>query len=161
MNKDLQTFIANHFSVPGRALDLGAGDFHDVNALIELGWKAVGVDKTTGVDLNDLYEDPRMSFNLVYSNFVIHKLLHPEKLVETAYENLDTNGWFFLQTFHKSDTISSSRLDEETIAGRLDSIGFKNSTIEVLNIYDNDPGHGHWHRVLMASAQKVAKECYS
>lgn len=88
MNVYLEQFIANKFKCPGKALDLGAGKFFDVACLKQMGWIGFGVDKTSGIDLEKKYLSPKKPFNLVFSNYVIHKLKNPERLVETAYKVL-------------------------------------------------------------------------
>jgi hypothetical protein len=71
MNLYFKKFIEEKFKKQGKALDLGAGNFFDVNYLKQLGWKCEGVDKNVGVDL-------------VYSNYVLHKLVDREQFVKTA-----------------------------------------------------------------------------
>jgi hypothetical protein len=74
VNIFLEQFIKHEFKKPGKALDLGAGNFFDITCLKQLGWKCVGVDKNTGVDLEKLLISPKRPFDLVYSNYVLHKL---------------------------------------------------------------------------------------
>ncbi len=51
MNIYLKNFISEKFKKPGKALDLGAGEFFDVAYLKQLRWKCEGADIKTGVDL--------------------------------------------------------------------------------------------------------------
>ena len=73
MNTDLKKFIDEKFAKPGKALDLGAGDFFDVACLKQLRWKCEGVDIKKGVDLEKKFESKNKPFDLVYSNYVLHK----------------------------------------------------------------------------------------
>ena len=55
MNTYLKKFIEEKFKKPGKALDLGAGDFFDVACLKQLGWKYEGVDIKTGQDFIEIF----------------------------------------------------------------------------------------------------------
>lgn len=155
MNICLEQFIADKFRRPGKALDLGAGKFFDVACLKQLGWVCSGVDKLTGTDLEKKYLSPKKPFDLVYSNYVIQKLKNPEQLVETAYNNLKSGGWIFLHTFDKTDKQSKSKLDKKQLAAMLKKQGFSGIEARVLDFYDNDPGHNHWHKILEIFAKKL------
>lgn len=154
MNPYLEQFVTNKFKRPGKALDLGAGKFFDVACLKQMGWTCLGVDKITGVDLEKKYLSPKRSFDLVFSNYVIHKLKNPGRLVETAYNNLKSDGWVFLHTFDKTDKNSKSKLDKKQLIEMLKKQDFVDINAKVFNFYDNDPGHKHWHKILEVSAQK-------
>ena len=154
MNAYLEQFIRAKFPKPGKALDLGAGKFFDVACLKQLGWKVFGVDIKTGTDLENPYLSSGKPFNLVYSNFVIHKLKSQAQLINTAYQNLKPGGWLFLQTFDASDKNSASKLNKKQLAGALAATGFVDVQCKVFNFYDNEPGHRHWHKILQATARK-------
>ena len=154
MNEYLEKFAKEKFSQPGRALDLGAGDFTDVRGLKEEGWKGEGVDLKTGVDLEKPFLSKNRPFDLVYSNYVMHKLANRKELVLTAFNNLKSGGWFFLQTFDASDENSSSDLTQDTVSHLLGEAGFTEVSTRVFSVYDSEPGHNHWHKVLEASARR-------
>jgi len=154
MNQGLKQFVSVKFKKSGKALDLGAGEFFDVACLRQLGWKSEGVDLKTGVDLEKQYLSPKRPFDLVCSNFVIHKLKNPSQLVATGFKNLKKGGWFFLQTFDKSDKFSKSKFDQASLEKMLKQGGFKNLSAKIFDFYDNDEGHKHWHRVLEVICQK-------
>ncbi|HUC88671.1 MAG TPA: class I SAM-dependent methyltransferase [Candidatus Paceibacterota bacterium] len=154
MNNDLKKFIDEKFTKQGKALDLGAGDFFDVACLKQLGWKCEGVDIKTGVNLEKIYESKNEPFDLVYSNYVIHKLKNRKNLIQTIYNNLKNNGWFFIQTFDKSDSNSTSDISRDYLQKILTAQGFKNIKIKLFSYYDNDEGHKHWHKILEATGQK-------
>lgn len=148
--------MKEHFNAPAKALDLGAGTLVDVNGLKHLGWEALGVDLKTGVDLEKPFLSDAAPFDLVCSNYVLHKLIERMVLIRTAYENLKPGGWLFLHTFDASDTQSASDLTVEKIGGLLSNSGFVKIAAEVVDRYDDEAGHDHWHRVLQAIAQKPA-----
>lgn len=154
MNIYLRSFIRSRFSKPGIALDLGAGDFFDVACLKQLGWRCEGVDIKTGVNLERPYLSKHAPFDLVFSNYVLHKLKNKEQLVKTAFRNLRVGGWFFVHTFDRSDKNSSSTFTKKNIKALLGEQGFKNISAKVFSYYDNDEDHKHWHKILEATAQK-------
>lgn len=153
MNLYLKKFVEEKFKKQGKALDLGAGDFFNVACLRQLGWKCEGVDKNMGVNLEKPYESKNKPFDLVYSNYVLHKLTNKEQLVRTAYNNLKDGGWFFLHTFDKTDLNSNSGLSEDYVRNLLTKQEFKNVKTSVFDYYDNE--HGHWHRILEVTGYKV------
>lgn len=154
MNIYLEQFVNKKFTRPGKALDLGAGKFFDVAGLNQMGWKCYGVDKLTGVNLEKSYKAPQRPFDLVFSNYVLHKLNNPEKLIITAYSNLKSGGWLFIHTFDKSDKISKSKFNAKVLSDLLVKTGFRKVACETFKFYDNDPGHQHWHKILQAVAHK-------
>jgi len=154
MNARLKKFIDEKFERAGKALDLGAGDFFDVVNLRQLGWKCDGVDIKTGVDLEGKFDSENKPFDLVYSNYVLHKLRNKKQLIQTIFDNLKNGGWFFIQTFDQSDSNSISNVSVDYLEGVLTKQGFKNVRIKLFNFYDNDIGHKHWHKVLEAVGQK-------
>jgi trans-aconitate methyltransferase len=154
MNLYLRDFVKQNFPSPGQALDLGAGEFFDVAGLRQMGWAADGVDLTTGVDLEEPYASPAAPFDLVYSNYVIQKLDGQEQLLATAHANLRPGGWLFLHTFDVSDENSRSELTPDSIAAMLRAQGFRSIAVRLIDFYDNEPRHQHWHKLLEATAQK-------
>ncbi len=154
MNTYLKKFIDSEFDRPGKALDLGAGDFFDVVCLKQLKWQCEGVDIKTGVDLEKPYLSPRRPFDLVYSNYLIHKLKNKKQLIKTVFNNLKSGGWFFLHTFDKSDPNSRSTITAKSIENLLNKESFKSIGTRIFSYYDNEEGHKHWHRILEVTAQK-------
>lgn len=154
MNIYLKDFVDEKFKKPGRALDLGAGEFFDVACMKQLGWKCEGVDIKSGVDLENTYESKNKPFDLVYSNYVIHKLKNKKQFIQTIYNNLKRGGWFFIHTFDRSDPNSKSKVTPSLLKKILEEQGFNNVRIELFNYYDNEKGHKHWHKILEATGQK-------
>lgn len=152
MNNRLRDFIKNNYQEAGTALDLGAGDFFDVACLNQLGWKCVGVDKNMGIDLENPYLSPLAPFDLVFSNYVIHKLENQQQLIKTAFENLKDGGRLFIHTFDESDPLSKRGLNKEYIVKLLIDNEFKNIETSVIDFYDNEEGHKHWHKILEVTA---------
>lgn len=154
MNTYLKNFIDKKFKKPGSALDLGAGDFFDVASLRQLGWECEGVDINNGVDLENKYLSKSKPFDLVYSNYLIHKIKNKNIFAETIYNNLANNGWFFVQTFDHTDNKSSSNLSQSDLRELFIKNGFKNIEVKIFSHYDNDIDHKHWHKILEVSGQK-------
>jgi ubiquinone/menaquinone biosynthesis C-methylase UbiE len=154
MNKYLKKLIEKKFANPGKALDLGAGNFEDVTSLKNLGWQAEGVDLQTGTDLEKPYLSENKPYDLVYSNYVIHKLKDKSVLVETIFHNLKIGGWFLICTFDQSDTNSSSALTETDLKKLCEDQGFKNTSTQIIDHFDTEEGHNHWHKILVAQGQK-------
>jgi len=154
MNTYLKKFIEEKFKKPGKALDLGAGDFFDVACLKQLGWKCEGVDIKTGVNLEKYFLSKKHPLDLVFSNYVIHKIKDKEQFIKTVFDNLKKDGWFFIHTFDKKDKNSRSVLTEYELLKILSEQDFKNIKTRVFNYYDNEEGHNHWHKILEAIGQK-------
>ncbi len=157
MNPFLEKFIKKNFNVPGKALDLGAGELVDANDLKQLGWKAVGVDIKMDTDLEKPFLSDAAPFDLVYSNYVLHKLENRAQLIRTAYDNLKPGGCLFLRTFDISDKQSTSDLTIHKIHDLLNNSGFAEIATEIIDDYDDETGHNHWHRILQATARKPAR----
>lgn len=153
MNVYLKEFVKKNFKTPGKALDLGAGDFFDVACMKHLGWDCTGVDLTTGVNLEKKFLSECAPFDLVYSNFVIHKLVNKQFLIESAYENLKPGGIFYLQTFCETDKQSKSPMSKKQLMSLL-RLQFNKIKIGRHKIFDNDFGHKHWHHVYELIAEK-------
>jgi len=151
MNKYLEKFISEKFEKPVKALDLGAGSFKDIETLKEKGWFGEGVDKKMGIDLNEVYLSDNKPFDLVYSNYVLHFLKNRQQLIDTASQNLEKEGWFFLLTFDKNDDIIRGFNSNEVVEMLGD---FKNISTRMFKAFDNEPGHNHWHKILEVTAQK-------
>lgn len=154
MNQCLKEFIDKKFNKPGKALDLGAGEFSDVLELKELGWECDGVDIKTGVDLEKPYLSKNKHFDLIYSNYLLQKLENKKQLVQTVYNNLKEGGWFFIHTFDKSDPNGDSDITCISLEKMLKRQGFKNIKTRVFDYFDEDKGHNHWHKILEAISQK-------
>ncbi len=154
MNIYLRDFVRDNLPEPGSALDLGAGNFFDVACLRQLGWDAEGVDLNTGTDLENPYHSPVAPHDLVYSNYVIHKLVSRDRLVKSAFDNLKPGGWCFLLTFDESDPNSFSDLTADKLIELLESAGFENIKAVSHDFYDNEPKHQHWHKILEVAGQK-------
>ena len=156
MNPFLEAFIAEAFSANGTALDLGAGDFSDVTALRERGWKCVGVDKTMGIDLEVPYSDSSGPFDLVYSNYVLHKIKNKGVFIKTMFNQTKAGGRIFLLAFDDSDKTGkvSSGITQESLNDLLKKYGFHGVDVRQFDYFDEDPGHAHWHRVLQATGEK-------
>lgn len=152
MNIYLEKFIKDKFPNHGKALDLGAGDFNDVEDFKKQGWICEGVDKKIGTDLEQIYISKIRPFDIVYSNYVLHFLKNKQNLINTAYENLKNNGWLFLHTFHKSDENIKNGLTKEEIEDMLKK--FKNISIKTFDYFDDALGHNHWHKIIEVTAQK-------
>ena len=153
MNQYLAKFIEEKFSNPGKALDLGAGDFDDVKELKERGWDCEGVDLKTGIDLEKPYRSAKAPFDLVYSNYVIQKIKNKKQFIQTIIDNLKSDGWMFLHIFDNSDKRGNSGLGEDIIADLLGN-KFKNVKMRVFDYYDSEEKHNHWHKILEVTAQK-------
>jgi cyclopropane fatty-acyl-phospholipid synthase-like methyltransferase len=154
MNIYLKKFIKEKFKKPGTALDLGAGDFFDVACLKQLGWKCEGVDIKTGVNLEKYYLSKKRPFDLVFSNYVIHKIQNKEQFIKTVFDNLKKDGWFFIHTFDKKDKHSKSNLTANDLRKMLSEQGFKDIKTKVFSYYDNEDGHKHWHKILEVTGKK-------
>ncbi len=154
MNIYLKKFIEEKFKKPGKALDLGAGDFSDVIGLRQLGWECEGVDIKTGVNLEKYYLSKQHPFDLVFSNYVIHKIKNKKQFIKTIFDNLKKDGWFFVHTFDKEDKYSKSNLSPNSLRKMFSNYGFKNIKTRVFSYYDNDEGHKHWHKILEITGRK-------
>ncbi|MDD3487279.1 MAG: methyltransferase domain-containing protein [Candidatus Moranbacteria bacterium] len=154
MNTYLKKFIEEKFKKPGKALDLGAGDFFDVACLKQLDWKCEGVDVKTGVNLEKYFLSRKRPFDLVFSNYVIHKIQNKKQLIKTIFDNLKEDGWFFIHTFDKKDKNSRSNLTASDLRKILSKQGFKNIKTRMFSYYDNEEGHKHWHKILEATGKK-------
>jgi len=154
MNVYLKNFIIKKFKKPGKALDLGAGDFFDIACLKQLGWKCEGVDIKKDVNLEKYFVSKNKPFDLVYSNYLIHKIKNKELFIQTIFGNLKNGGWLFLHAFDQTDKNSKSILSKNYLRKLLAKQEFKNIQIRVFSYYDNEDGHKHWHKILEASGQK-------
>ena len=150
----LENFINDKFKKPGKALDLGAGKFFDVACLKQLGWEAYGVDKLSGTNLDEPFLSDKKPFDLVYSNYLLHKLKNKEVLIQTAYDNLKNGGWLFINAMDKSNKTSFSDITAPEMEKILRKIGFKNIYSKKISFFDNAFGQRHWHKVLQITASK-------
>lgn len=154
MNQYLKQFVEKNFKMPGHALDLGAGDFSDVKGLEQLGWKCEGVDIKMGTDLEYIYKSKQAPFDLVYTNFVIHKLKNKDALIQTIATNMKQDGYFFIQTFDASDTNSTSTLTVDITRVLLKKYELYVSEGKVFDQYDDEEGHKHWHKILQLTGRR-------
>ncbi len=154
MNIYLKQFIDKKFKKPGKSLDLGAGDFSDVSHLKQLKWDCDGVDITTNVDLEKTFVSKNRPYDLVYSNYVLHKLKNKGQFIKTIYNNLKNGGWFFIHTFDKTDSFGTSNLSNNELKEILTKQGFTDIETKIFRYYDNEEGHKHWHIILEATGQK-------
>lgn len=146
MNQNLKNFIVKKYKSVGGALDLGAGDFSDIKSLINLGWVAEGVDINMGVNLEKPYLAEQRPFDLVYSNYLIHKINDIDKFINTIYDNLKAGGSFFIHTFDKSDENSKSQLTKNILIDLFNRKGLKEVEAKVFDKWDIK--HEHWHKIL-------------
>lgn len=154
MNKYLKRYINNTFKKPGKALDLGAGNFFEVDYLNTNGWQCDGVDKKIDIDLENPYLSPKAPLDLVYSCYVLQFIKNKRVFVKTVYDNLRTGGRFYILAMHKFDKICKSNLTIDLIKKLLTDRGFKNVKIKLFDHYDKHPNHKHWHRVLEVCGEK-------
>jgi trans-aconitate methyltransferase len=154
MNIYLEKFVKETFPKQGKALDLGAGNFFDVASLRQMGWKSEGVDLKTGINLEKSFKSNKGPYDLVYSNYVVQKLINREQLFKTIHDKLKDGGWFFIHTFDASDKNSKSKLTSSLLKKELKKRGFTNIKTKVFSFYDNDFGHKHWHKILQATGKK-------
>lgn len=92
--------------------------------------------------------------DLVYSNYVLHKLKNKGSLIQTAFDNLRKGGWFFLHVFDRSDPSGKSNVTAEFVKHLLIKRGFKSIVTRIFSYYDNEEKHKHWHKILETAAQK-------
>jgi SAM-dependent methyltransferase len=157
MNQYLSHFVQSKFSVPGKALDLGAGDFSDVKALEHRGWICDGIDFNTGVDLEFPFESEHGPYDLVFSNYVMHKIRNKHHFLQTISKNLKPGGWAFIHTFDASDESGpSSGITESSIRRMLGENGFGDVQTKLIRFFDDEEGHHHWHVILEAFCRKLS-----
>jgi len=148
MNIYLKQFINKKFKTCGfNALDLGEGEGYDVACLEHDGWNVWGVDKkSSGTDLNKPFLCGRGgTFDLIYSNYVLHRIKNKEVFIDSIYNNLKDNGKFFLHLIHIPEEEINELLKDK----------FKNIKYEHIKHFDNDIGHKHWHRILEVTGEKI------
>jgi len=152
MNKYLKQHVKD--LKPGKALDLGAGEFKDVKKLIALGWLAKGVDLKIGIDLNKIYISESKPYDLVYSCFVLQFIKNKDTFIKNAYNNLKGGGSFYLLAMHKFDKQCTSDLTISSLNILLKNNKFKIISIRLFGHYDADPTHQHWHKLIEVIANK-------
>lgn len=152
MNPYLQKFVKDNFSLPGKSLDLGAGQFIDVSELKKLGWDADGVDLSTGVDLEKPFIASNGPFDMVYSNYVLQKIKNHSQFIRNMADNLTQGGRIFIHTFDVSDEQTATGIKESYLYSLLEHTGFEDIQMNIFPLYDTD--HKHWHKILQATAKK-------
>src|SRR3989344_77939 len=110
--------------------------------------------KKPGVNLEKYFLSKKHPLDLVFSNYVIHKIKDKEQFIKTVFDNLKKDGWFFIHTFDKKDKNSRSILTADSLQKILSKQGFKNIRVRLFNYYDNEEGHKHWHKILEATGKK-------
>jgi len=153
MNPYLLRFVKDSFNRPGKALDLGAGNYGDVKSLQGLGWKAYGVDLKNGVDLNLVYESPYKPFDLVYSNYLLHKIGNKVRFFKNISHNLKSGGSFFVRYLIDGASSKSEVVKINQIVDRMNLVVLRFS---VSRVYDSESGHKHWHQVFTVIGSKRA-----
>ncbi|MDP4034255.1 MAG: methyltransferase domain-containing protein, partial [Pseudorhodobacter sp.] len=108
----------------------------------------------TGINLEKYFVSKDKPFDLVYSNYVIHKIKNKKQFIKTIYSNLKKDGWLFIHTFDKTDINSTSNLSKDNLQELLEKQGFDKIKTKIFKYYDNENGHKHWHKILEATAQK-------
>lgn len=154
MNPELKEFVLREFPVAGKALDLGCGPEVDMRGLRELGWMCDGVDLLTGVDLNYSYQSENAPYDLVYSNYVIQKLVRSKALVFSIAKNLKSGGKFFIHTFEMADEVAKKRFTEESLRSLFVDTALEIESCRQFKIWDDEPGHMHYHHILEVTGKK-------
>ena len=154
MNPELKEFVLREFPVAGKALDLGCGLEVDMRGLRELGWMCDGVDLLTGVDLNYLYQSENAPYDLVYSNYVIQKLVRSKVLVFSIAKNLKSGGKFFIHTFEMADEVAKKRFTEESLRSLFVDTALEIESCKQFKICDDEPGHMHYHHILEVTGKR-------
>ncbi len=119
-----------------------------------LSWECDGVDIKTRVDLEKKFDSKNKPFDLVYSNYVLHKLKNKKLFINMIFNNLKFEGWFFIHTFDQSDLNSKSKISRNDLQKLLSEQGFRNIKIKLFSYYDSEEKHKHWHKILEATGQK-------
>ena len=151
MNEYLKKFVLSNYTIPGLALDLGCGNGKDVEGLSAIEWDATGIDRKEA-NLEKPYQG-RKQYDLVYSNYVLMFINNKEIFINTIYNNLKSNGNVFLHVLSDQDSTLKNGLSEKKLIN-LFSKKFINIKIIKRKIWDDEPGHNHWHHVLELTAQK-------
>ena len=95
-----------------------------------LSWECDGVDIKTRVDLEKKFDSKNKPFDLVYSNYVLHKLKNKKLFINMIFNNLKFEGWFFIHTFDQSDLNSKSKISRNDLQKLLSEQGFRNIKIK-------------------------------
>lgn len=135
-------------------MDLGAGDFSDVEMMKKLGWQCEGVDLSIGTNLEENYFSPGAPFDFVCSNHVLHFLKNKKTLVESAYNNLKVGGIFFFQDLERSDLTTDMYFSEREMKQLIKEVGFKIIESHKSSFFDDKPDHMHWHDIIEIVAER-------
>lgn len=154
MNQYLLNFVNTTFLFPGKSLDLGAGQFLDVAGLKQLGWQAEGVDLLTNVDLENPYLSQNAFFDLVYANYILHKIQNHKQFIKNMAANLKEGGYIFIHTFDISDQFTKNGVNPKKLESLLKNEGFEFIQTKIFPYYDDESGHQHWHQILQVTAKK-------
>jgi len=150
MYQPLEEFIQNKSIKTGKALDLGAGDYNDVNDMHKLGWFCEGVDLKTNIDLEKIYNSENKPFDIIYSNYVFQLIKNKRNFFTTIHNNLKPKGHLFIHYIYQPE-----KADQELESIKV-SMTDKFECIEIkkLRIFDNDLDHKHWHHIIQITGIK-------
>jgi trans-aconitate methyltransferase len=154
MDERLKKFIKTKFDSPAKALDLGYGKGEDLQELKYEGWEVEGVD-LPDFDLNYFYKSEKAPFDLVYSNFVIQFIQNKDNFIKTCYHNLSPGGWLVIQTMDEEDEImpTDKKMNKHQLERLLEKKFIEINT-KKYSVFEENPGHNHWHMVLFCQAKK-------
>lgn len=152
LNPFLLKFINDNKLEPGKALDFGSGEGNDVQGLEKLGWSVVGLNLPEHNLDGEIFKN-KQKVDLIYSNYVLPFIKDKQTFVLSIYKNLKNGARVFLITFSKNDQgFKEYGTTEEELANLF--IKFKNIKIVNNRVWDDEPGHNHWHELLILTAQK-------
>ncbi len=153
MKKILPLFLRDKFGDrKGVVFDFGCGPGHDVEGLKDLGWEEIGIDLPEN-DLNEPYISTKKA-DFICSFSVLQFIKDRKMFAKNISNNLKDGGYFLVQTFSKSDDVFGEKrgMTKEEL---LDI--FKDfHSIETWEerVFDDHPGHNHWHQLIFISGQK-------
>ena len=155
MNQYLKKFIKKNYKEPGKALDLGCGDKKDMIGLEKIGWRVAGVD-LPNVNLEKEYISTEL-FDFVYSNYVLMFIKNKKSFISTIHKNLKPECWTFLHVINREDEeFKELGMDIDELTNLFKN-NFFNHKYRTLKIWDDEPGHKHWHNVIEFTAQNTRR----